>query len=46
MPFFKDAMGRGNLYIEFDVQFPKKNELKGLDGLKNVIIRLRGRALI
>lgn len=37
MPFFKDAMGRGNLYIEFDVEFPKKSELKGLDTLKNIL---------
>ncbi len=36
MPFFKDAMAYGNLYIEFDVEFPKKNELKGVDNLKNV----------
>ena len=36
MPFYKDAMGAGNLYIEFDVEFPKKNELKNLDQLKNV----------
>jgi len=37
MPFFKDAMGSGNLYIEFDVEFPKKNELKNLDQLKNIL---------
>jgi DnaJ family protein A protein 2 len=37
MPFYKDAMGAGNLYIEFDVEFPKKNELKNLDQLKNVL---------
>jgi len=37
MPFFKDAMGRGNLYIEFDIEFPKKSELKGLDSLKNIL---------
>lgn len=28
MPFYKDAMGHGNLYIKFLVQFPKKGELK------------------
>ncbi len=27
MPFYKDAMGHGNLYIEFFVDFPKKNQL-------------------
>ena len=27
MPFYKDAMGHGNLYIEFFVEFPKKNQL-------------------
>lgn len=37
MPFFKDAMGAGNLYIEFDIEFPKKNELKNLDQLKNIL---------
>jgi DnaJ family protein A protein 2 len=37
MPFYKDAMGFGNLYIEFDVEFPKKNELKNLDQLKNIL---------
>jgi len=37
MPFYKDAMGAGNLYIEFDVEFPKKNELKNLEQLKNIL---------
>jgi DnaJ family protein A protein 2 len=37
MPFHKDAMGSGNLYIEFDIEFPKKNELKNLDQLKNIL---------
>jgi DnaJ-class molecular chaperone len=27
MPFFKDAMGHGNLYIKFLVQMPKRGEL-------------------
>ena len=27
LPFFKDAMGHGNLYIQFNVIFPKKGEL-------------------
>ena len=28
MPYYKDAMSHGNLYIKFLVQFPKKGELK------------------
>jgi len=24
MPFFQDEMGSGNLFIEFEVEFPKK----------------------
>lgn len=28
MPFYKDAMSHGNLYIKFSVTFPKKGELK------------------
>lgn len=28
MPFYKDAMSHGNLYIKFFVQFPKKGDLK------------------
>lgn len=27
MPFFKDAMGQGNLYVKFKVQMPKRGEL-------------------
>lgn len=27
MPFFKDAMGQGNLYVKFIVQMPKRGEL-------------------
>jgi len=27
MPFYKDAMGHGNLYIKFKVSFPKKGQL-------------------
>eukprot|EP00331_Platyophrya_macrostoma_P027292 CAMPEP_0176433282 /NCGR_PEP_ID=MMETSP0127-20121128/15917_1 /TAXON_ID=938130 /ORGANISM="Platyophrya macrostoma, Strain WH" /LENGTH=427 /DNA_ID=CAMNT_0017815655 /DNA_START=56 /DNA_END=1339 /DNA_ORIENTATION=+ len=37
MPFFKDAMEHGNLYIEFDVEFPKKGQLKNLDALKQIL---------
>jgi len=36
MPFFRDAMSHGNLYIQFEVQFPKKNELKNVEELKKV----------
>ena len=28
MPFFKDEMGSGNLFVKFDVEFPKKGQLK------------------
>ena len=31
LPFYKDAMSYGNLYIEFIVQFPKKGTIKGGD---------------
>ena len=27
MPFYKDSFGFGNLYVKFDVQFPKKGSL-------------------
>jgi DnaJ homolog subfamily A member 2 len=27
MPFFKDNMNFGNLYVEFDIKFPKKGEI-------------------
>lgn len=27
MPFHKDSMSHGNLYIEFEVEFPKKNTI-------------------
>jgi len=37
MPFFKDAMSSGNLYIQFEVEFPKKNEIKNLEALKNIL---------
>jgi len=37
MPFFKDAMSAGNLYIEFEVEFPKKNEIKNIEALKNIL---------
>ena len=28
MPFFKDEMSFGNLFIQFEVQFPSKGQLK------------------
>ena len=31
MPFYKDAMSYGNLYVEFFVQFPKKGVIKAAD---------------
>jgi DnaJ family protein A protein 2 len=37
MPFYKDAMSHGNLYVDFDVQFPKKNELKHVEELKKIL---------
>jgi DnaJ family protein A protein 2 len=37
MPFYKDAMSFGNLYIEFEIEFPKKGELKKVDELKNIL---------
>lgn len=29
LPFYKDPMSHGNLYIEFIIQSPKKNSLSG-----------------
>lgn len=37
MPFYQDAMSHGNLYVVFDVEFPKKNELKNLEQLKSIL---------
>jgi len=37
MPFYRDAMSAGNLYILFDVDFPKKGEIKNIEGLKNIL---------
>jgi len=28
MPFYKDAMGFGNLNIKFEVEFPTRNQMK------------------
>jgi DnaJ-class molecular chaperone len=27
LPFYKDAMGHGHLYIKFEIDFPKKGSL-------------------
>lgn len=27
MPYYKDGMSHGNLYIEFEVEYPKKNSI-------------------
>jgi len=37
MAFYKDAMSHGNLYIEFDVEFPKKGEIKNAEGLAKIL---------
>lgn len=37
MPFFRDAMSHGNLYIQFEVEFPKKNQLKNVEELKKIL---------
>lgn len=36
MPFYKDAMSHGNLYIEFVIEFPKKSDVKHIEQLKEV----------
>jgi len=37
MPFHKDPMSTGNLYIEFLIEFPKKGELKNVEDLKKLL---------
>jgi len=37
MPFYKDAMSFGNLYIKFEVEFPKKGEMKNIEELKKIL---------
>jgi len=37
MPYYKDAMGQGNLYIEFNVEFPKKGEMTNIDQLQKIL---------
>lgn len=41
MPFYRDSMSFGNLYITFDVVFPKKNELKNPEKLSEVSIPIK-----
>jgi len=36
MPFFKDAMSHGNLYIEFIIDFPQHKQIKNIGELKKV----------
>ncbi len=42
MPFYKDSMNHGNLCIVFEVEFPKKGELKieQINTLKKVVLFL------
>jgi len=37
MPFYKDNMSHGNLYVTFEVEFPRANQLKNLEELKKVL---------
>lgn len=37
MPFYKDVMSHGNLYVVFDVEFPKKGEIKNPEKLKDIL---------
>lgn len=39
MPYYKDPMSYGNLYIEFFVEFPKKNALtkEKIEKVKNLL---------
>jgi len=37
MPFHKDPMSFGNLYIEFEIEFPKKGDLKNIEDLKKLL---------
>jgi len=37
MPYYKDAMSHGNLYILFNIDFPKKGEIKNIDKLKEIL---------
>lgn len=44
MPFYKNAMEAGNLYVQFDVELPQKSELKNIELLKNVNSNLNERS--
>jgi DnaJ family protein A protein 2 len=37
MPFYRDNMNYGNLYITFDVEFPKPSELQNIKGLQEIL---------
>jgi DnaJ family protein A protein 2 len=37
MPYYKDAMSHGNLYVEFNIEFPKSGELKNIEGLAKIL---------
>lgn len=43
LPFFKDTISTGNLYIKFEVEFPKPNQLTNekCEALKKVFLLLR-----
>jgi DnaJ family protein A protein 2 len=42
MPYYKDAMSYGNLHVQFEVEFPKRNQLKPeqIDVLRKVPLLL------
>ena len=44
MPFYKDSMSHGNLYVEFKVNFPKKNSISGAN-LEKIAKVLGGKPL-
>jgi DnaJ family protein A protein 2 len=37
MPFYRDNMSHGNLYVTFEVEFPKANQLKNPEELKKIL---------
>jgi len=37
MPYYKDAMSHGNLYVEFSIEFPKNGEIKELEALTKIL---------
>mmetsp|Transcript_60529 Transcript_60529/g.70139 ORF Transcript_60529/g.70139 Transcript_60529/m.70139 type:complete len:430 (-) Transcript_60529:78-1367(-) len=37
MPFYKDNMSHGNIYIEFVIEFPKKSDIKQIGQLKEIL---------